>query len=141
MTQKFSTDEGWQELKAGGFTGATGPFFVRNRNGVLEVALAAEPRHCNSNMQTVHGGVVMTFADICLGRGAAEVIGGPNLVTVQLNVHFVAGSRAGDILIGRPEIVRQTSQLVFVRGLIEANGKTVANADGIWKAVAMPAAK
>jgi hypothetical protein len=30
-------------------------------------------------------------------------------------------------------VVRKTSQLVFVRGLIEAGGRTVASADGVFK--------
>jgi uncharacterized protein (TIGR00369 family) len=87
-------------------------------------------------MHTVHGGVIMTFADICLGRGAVQVLGGSNIVTAQLNVHFAAAARAGDLLIGKPELIRQTSQLIFMRTLITAAGKTIASADGIIKIVA-----
>ncbi|MND00386.1 hypothetical protein D3C83_189790 [compost metagenome] len=55
------------------------------------------------------------------------------MVTAQLQAQFVSSAQAGDFIVGRPEIVRCTRQLVFVRGLITVGEKTIASAEGIWK--------
>jgi acyl-coenzyme A thioesterase PaaI-like protein len=39
----------------------------------------------------------------------------------------------GGFLTCRPELIRRTSQIVFMRGLIKAGERTVASADGLWK--------
>ena len=54
-------------------------------------------------------------------------------VTAQMQVQFVAAAKVGELITCQPEVVRKTSSLVFVRGLIEAGGRTVASADGMFK--------
>jgi acyl-coenzyme A thioesterase PaaI-like protein len=124
---------GWTRAEASGFTGQLGPFWLRGAGAERQIGIIAAPLHANNHMGTVHGGALMTFADIALGFRASDAIGGAACVTAQLQLQFVAGARLGEFITCRPELVRRTTQLVFVRGLITADERTVASADGIWK--------
>ena len=131
---------GWRAQEARGYTGGIAPLWVRGAPGAgRTVGFIADERHTNYQ-DTVHGGALMTFADIALGWVAADAIDHARCVTAQLALQFVASPRVGDFVRCEAELVRRTSQLVFVRGLIvavSADGeRTVASADGIWKALA-----
>ena len=121
----------------GSFTNVAGPFWVRRvGEGVdVEVGLIIEPRHCNEHMGFLHGGAVMTFADVALGAPCLRALGGMNAVTMQLNTHFVAPARVGEFLYCKAELVRRTKRLMFVRGLIMVDDRVVASCDGVWSIV------
>lgn len=124
---------GWKQLETKAFTASCGPWWVHHVDGVAEVGFIAETRHANDHIGTVHGGVLMTFADVALGYAVGTALSGPYCVTVQLQLQFVATAPIGSLVTCRPELVRLGSQLAFVRGLIVSGDKTVAIADGIWK--------
>ena len=124
---------GWACFEVDGFTGQLGPVWVRNAGAGREIGFVAAPHHRNTHLGTVHGGVLMTFADIALGYGAVETLGDTRGATAQLQIQFVATAHLGDFITCRPELVRQGARLIFMRGLICTGGKTVASADGIWK--------
>jgi uncharacterized protein (TIGR00369 family) len=125
--------EGWTPVEAGGFSEQLSPFWVRGGNTDPEIGFIVEPRHCNQHMGSLHGGALMTFADLGIGYGASRVLGGSNCSTAQLQIQFVAVAKAGEFVSCKPEVVRQTTRLIFVRGLIRAGDRTIASADGIWK--------
>ena len=77
----------------------------------------------------------MTFADMALGCGASDALEGQPLVTAQLQYQFAGGVRMGKLITCEPELVRRTSQLVFMRGLIKADGVVVGSTEGIFKAL------
>lgn len=127
---------GWKAIEAQGFTGYIAPLWVRGTAGVDRTAgFIADARHVNYQ-ETVHGGALMTFADIALGWIAADALGHSRCVTAQLAIQLVSSPRIGDFISCQAELVRRTSQMIFVRGLIAAGDKTVASADGIWKVLA-----
>jgi acyl-coenzyme A thioesterase PaaI-like protein len=128
--------DGWRRLPTRAFSAAIGPTWVRGEAGAREVALVTGAQHANDHMGMVHGGVLMTFADIALGVAAADTMELPAMATVQLNFHFTAAAPMGVLLTCRPEAVRKTSQLIFVRGVFEAGGKTVGMADAMFKVLA-----
>lgn len=106
------------------------------RDGVLTVALEAQDHLANDNLGIVHGGAMMTFADMALGCAIGQANNfKTNFVTVQLSCNLVAAGRVGQLITCNPEIVRQTSSLIFVRGVIEAEGKPLASAEGIFKSL------
>jgi acyl-coenzyme A thioesterase PaaI-like protein len=117
----------------GGFSGTVGALWLHHEGSQRVVGFFSEERHCNNHLGTVHGGVLMTFADIGLGVAVVDALGGPYCATAQLQIQFVATAPTGAFIICRPEIVRRTSQLFFMRGLITVDDRTVASADGIWK--------
>ena len=61
------------------------------------------------------------------------MIGSANCATVQLQFQFASAARADSFITCHPEVVRKTSQLVFMRGLIEADSRAVGAADAIFK--------
>jgi acyl-coenzyme A thioesterase PaaI-like protein len=126
---------GWTSLEGSGFTGQLGAIWVRGGAGSRSIGFIATTQHSNNHAGAVHGGALMTFADIALGFGASDALGAKNLVTAQLQTHFVAGGRVGDFIHCTPELVRCSAQLIFMRGLLRAGDTTVAAVDGIWKVV------
>ena len=124
--------EGWEVVDDKGFLGHVGPLFRREREGRLEFAFRAEPKHANLR-NVVQGGMLMTFADRALGRNSWRAAGERPVATVEFNMQFVTAGKIGEFFEIRPEVVRRTSSLVFVRGDVMAGTRVVATATGIWK--------
>lgn len=126
---------GWESVNVGGFTGLVGPFWRRESPDHVELGLIVAEHHCNNHLGTIHGGVIMTFADIALGYGVSQLLGEQryNSVTTSLQTQFVAVARVGEFIFCQPEVIHRGRQTVFVRGLIQTSAKTVASAEGIWK--------
>jgi acyl-coenzyme A thioesterase PaaI-like protein len=124
---------GWHKLPTKQFSTAIGTLWLRGERGAREVGVFTTSAIANDHMGMVHGGAMMTFADMALGLCAGEALGGKFMATAQLQFHFTAAAPIGLLLTCKPELVRQTSQLLFVRGLFEAGGKTVGMADAMFK--------
>lgn len=124
---------GWKPFLADHFSGVVGPLWERPAGDIQELGFIAGPQHANGHMGTVHGGALMTFADVALGYRVVQALGAPTCATVQLQMHFVSAGRVGEFVTCTPEMVKRTSQLIFMRGLITADEKIVASADGVWK--------
>lgn len=133
MTPQDLRAAGWTSARGHGFTDTLGELWLRGAVGERQLGFISTLQHSNNDPVTVHGGALMTFADIALGYRAAESIGGAPCVTAQLQLQFVAGARVGEFICCDAELVRRTSALIFVRGLIRAGDRVVASADGIWK--------
>lgn len=128
--------DGWARLPTAAFSAAIGPTWMKGEPGARIVALLAHEGIVNDYGVVIHGGALMTFADIALGVGAADAITGQSYVTLQLQYQFAGGVRLGSLVTCEPELVRRTSQLAFLRGLVKADGETVGSAEGIFKALA-----
>lgn len=126
---------GWKCLSGRGFTAEAGPYWVRGEAGSREIGLLVELRHSNDHMGSLHGGALMTFADIALGYAASDALQRRRCVTAQMQVQFVAPAKAGEFICCKPEVVRCGAHLVFMRGLVKAGPRTIASLDGIWKAL------
>lgn len=124
--------EGWEPLEMDNFSGVIGPVWWKGAPGAREVALLTGPALANNRADTVHGGALMTFADIALGIAAVDAIGEPRCATAQLNYQFMRGARVGSIVTCAPELVCRTRRLIFARGLFRVDGETVGAADGIF---------
>ncbi len=124
--------DGWSDLEVTHFSATAGPYWVRRDADGVEVGLLSDERHSNGHLGTVHGGVLMSFADIALGVRVTEAIGAPLCATSQLSFHFTGAATIGSFITCRPELVRKTSQLVFVRGLFRSGERIIGTADGIF---------
>ena len=124
--------DGWEPVDDKGFLGLVGPTWRRLRDDRLEFAFRAEPKHANLR-NVVQGGMLMTFADRALGRNSWRAAGEKPVATVEFNMQFVTAGKIGEVFEIRPEIVRKTSSLVFIRGDVVCGTRTVATATGIWK--------
>ena len=70
----------------------------------------------------MHGGCCLTFADFACFAIAADVLEGPS-VTVNLSGDFLSAAKAGDMMEATGEVTRAGGRLIYVRGMITANGK------------------
>jgi uncharacterized protein (TIGR00369 family) len=134
MTEDDLLADGWRRLPTVRYSAALGPSFSRMINGRITGALLAQEHLGNDNLGVVHGGAIMTFVDMAMGLGVGHATGSAGyFVTAQLSVQFVASANVGELVTCQPEVVRKTSSMVFMRGLILAGERTVASADGIFK--------
>jgi acyl-coenzyme A thioesterase 13 len=111
------------ELEAEGFTVPypndpfemrSGPFYIGfDAEGGTVVALRAGENQCNSN-GVVHGGCLMTLADLAV---CYEAIGGDialRSLTVSLTANFLAPAERGKVLRAYPRVNRRTKRMAFV---------------------------
>ncbi len=112
-----------------------GPFHVRRDNRGSVCAFRAERKHMNSG-GVMHGGCLMTFADFALFAIAHDEIGNDNYgLTVAFTSEFLDGPKLGERVEARGEVLRAGGSLVFVRGLVTAEGRTCLNFSGTIKRV------
>ena len=125
---------GWQTYDLHDtFDGVVGPFYFRpDPDGRMRCAFRAEQKHMNAG-DRMHGGCLMTFADIALFQTAYQQMEGSVGVTVQLDSTFVDGVKVGDLVEATGEVVRAGGSLVFVRGTICVGARTVMTFSGVIK--------
>ena len=115
------------------FDQTVGPFYFRpDPDGSMRCAFRAEQKHMNAGGR-MHGGCLMTFADIALFQTAYQEMEGSNGVTVQLDSTFVDAARVGDLVEATGEVVRAGGSLIFVRGRISVGERTVMTVSGVIK--------
>ncbi len=123
---------GWQTYDThGAFDKVVGPFYFRpDPDGRMRCAFRAEAKHMNIGGR-MHGGCLMTFADIALFQTAYQEMEGASGVTVQLDSAFIDGAYEGELIEATGEVVRAGKSLIFVRGQIETAGRTLMTFSGV----------
>ena len=99
------------------FEDHVGPLGYKVVDGTIVFAFQADARHANTS-GTLHGGMLMTFADFALCLTAVWDQPGEKCVTVSCNCEFVAAGEPGALIEAAGEVVRRTRSLTFVRGQI-----------------------
>jgi uncharacterized protein (TIGR00369 family) len=109
----------WQFRDRTRFNAFLEPLHVRVDDGIARVRML--PRHEHSNMRgDVHGGALLGLMDVALfagARGLGVLVAG-GAVTLDLSAQFIGGGRIGLPLEARIELLRETSRMIFLRGLI-----------------------
>ena len=123
---------GWTPFEDPGFVAHVGPVFWREAGGGKDYAFRTVDKHVNL-VGIVHGGMLVTFADRALSICARDATGGAVCVTIEMNVQFVGAAKIGDVIETTPQIVRQTSSLIFVRTVLTCEDRPIAAISGIWK--------
>jgi acyl-coenzyme A thioesterase PaaI-like protein len=123
---------GWKTAPDMGFIDLVGPIWTRQEDDRHAFGFVAERKHANL-LDVVQGGMLMTFADRALGLAAWRAAGDRPCVTVQFDMRFMSSGQIGEFIELRPELVRRTASLVFMRGTLTAGERVLAAADGIWK--------
>ena len=116
------------------FERLVGPLGYKVEGDTISFAFEAEPHHRNTG-DTLHGGMLMTFADFALCLTATWDQPGEQCVTVSLNCEFAAAGRAGDLVESVCEVVRRTRSLTFVRGTVCVGDRVLLNCSGIVKRI------
>ena len=86
-----------------------GPFFFHMDGDTPRSAFRVQQHNCNAH-DSVHGGVLMTFADytLCLGANMGE---SESVATVSLSNEFIAPAYKGDLVEGECEKPRVQHQI------------------------------
>jgi acyl-coenzyme A thioesterase PaaI-like protein len=113
---------GWRTWPQDTFESGVGPFYMKvGEDGRVVCRFIAEPRHMNGG-GFMHGGCFLTFADYACFAIAEEHTLGPS-VTVNLSGDFLSAAQVGDMMEATGEVTRAGGRLIYVRGMITANGK------------------
>ena len=104
-----------------------GPFYFKTDEQDVVAAFRAQSKHMNQG-GVVHGGCLMTFADFSLFAFAAKELGeGGYGLTVAFTSEFLSGAKEGQLLEARGDVLRAGGSLIFVRGVITADGTPCLN--------------
>jgi len=99
-----------------------------------------QPHMCNP-VGGLHGGMMMTVADLVAGMGTNVHTGLRRfLPTVNMTFDFVAPARVGDWVEGRCEVVRVTRNLAFAHIFLTVGERRILRASSIMKVPSDPAA-
>lgn len=111
--------------------GVAGPFYYKKIGDEYVSRFRAADKHMNAG-GSMHGGCLMTFADFALFAIAHDEIEYYG-VTVAFTSEFLAGARAGALMEARGDVLKAGRSIVFVRGLITADGEPALNFSGTIK--------
>jgi acyl-coenzyme A thioesterase PaaI-like protein len=125
---------GWEPYTDEGFIGLVGPFWTKKLPNTQLFAFLAAPKHHNRR-GVVQGGMLMTFADRSLGMTAWYANERKPQATVHLDVHFIDAVQIGEFVEAHCRVVRRTRSLIFMSGEFAVGERTVATANGVWKAL------
>jgi len=109
-----------------------GPVFEEGDKGSKRFAFRVDERHVNKR-GVVHGGMMLTFADAAIGQAVWDFTDRVPSVTMNMQAQFIDGARLGDLVEVKPELVRKTRALVFVRGDFTTSGRTLMTISSVWK--------
>lgn len=119
----------------GGFVAVNGPLYMRRDDAGFRLGFRVEPRHCNP-LGICHGGMMATFCDMLLPISAhvlSKELADRFLPTISLQIDYLAASPLGAWVQGEAQLLRATRSLVFMQGLVQADGVPVARVSGIFK--------
>jgi uncharacterized protein (TIGR00369 family) len=126
---------GWSAYSGDPFEDLAGPFYCRtDEGGQVVCAFRAERRHMNGS-GNMHGGCLLTFVDYALFMIARDALIDSGSVTASMNAEFIDGSREGELIEARGEVVRAGGSMVFLRGLVTTGGRTLLNFSAIIKKI------
>ncbi|MFO1082508.1 MAG: PaaI family thioesterase [Reyranellaceae bacterium] len=91
-------------------------------------------QHLCNPAGSLHGGMMMTAADLVGTMGGGVLVGLRKfLPTVNMTCDFVAPARVGDWVEGRAEVVRQTRSLLFTHIYLTVGEEKIMRASAIAK--------
>jgi uncharacterized protein (TIGR00369 family) len=125
--------------EAKGHIGVVGPLYLRHERGperdLVQLGFRVEPRHCNP-AGILHGGMMATFADMLLPLSAhrlSRAAAGHFLPTVSLQLDYLAPAPQDAWIHGEAQVLRATRSLLFMQGLVWADGHLAARTSGVLK--------
>ncbi|MGD0192243.1 MAG: PaaI family thioesterase [Rhizomicrobium sp.] len=109
-----------------------GPAYQQGPSGERRFAFRVDDRHVNRR-NVVHGGMLLTFADLALGAAAWDFADRAPSVTLGMQTQFLKSAQLGDVIEVKPQLMRKTRALLFIRGDFKVADDTVFVASSVWK--------
>lgn len=120
--------DGFEPLEPSPFGERVGPLYMNAGGAVPLLGLRVEPHHANRGGR-VHGGVLMTLADVALSRAVrAQLPPGATMWTADLQIAFLQGAGEGEWVEARPTVDRLGRSLVHASCVIRAGERELAKA-------------
>lgn len=118
-----------------------GPFYYKkDENGQPVTAFRASEKHMNG-LGFMHGGCMMTFADFSLFAIADDLFDDQtSAVTLSMNSEFLSSAQKGALMEVRGEVLKAGRSIIFIRGVMTADGEPCLNFSGTIKKIKRPAA-
>ena len=131
--REIAAPEGWSHAQQfDPFEAYLGPYFDRMRDGLREYAFFIDDRHANA-AGVAHGGALMTFADAALGYSIWDATDRSPCVTISQQTNFLFAARIGDLVTCRPEVVRKTREIIFMRADFRVGASVIFTATALWR--------
>lgn len=116
----------FEPLESGPFGERIGPLYTSTDGSVAVLGVAIERHHTNRGGR-VHGGVLMTLADIALSRAVrAQLPPGATMWTADLHIAFLQGAGEGEWVEAVPAVDRVGRSLVHASCVVRAGGQELA---------------
>lgn len=118
-----------------GFVAVNGPLHTRRAGAGIQVGFRVEDRHTNP-MKICHGGMLASFSDMLLPMTAHHVCPeakGRFLPTISLQIDYLAMAALGSWVQGEAQVLRVTRSMIFMQGLVTADGVNAVRVSGIFK--------
>lgn len=126
-----------------GHIGVVGPLYLRHERGdpahperdLVQIGFRVEARHCNP-ADILHGGMMATFGDMLLPLSAhrlSRAAAGHFLPTISLQIDYLAPTPMGAWVHGEAQVLRSTRSMLFMQGLVWADGHRAARVSGVLK--------
>jgi uncharacterized protein (TIGR00369 family) len=126
--------EGWiKQSFPDTFSAHAGPFYFRDYSDRRPgVGFLSEPHHKNAG-DMIHGGALMTLADMSLWDICRRVIGPFRAVTLTMNAEFINPGPIGKFIEATGEPVKIGKSILFARGEVRCEGATLLTFSGSLK--------
>ncbi len=113
---------------------SVGPFYTPDDEHDHRVMFQAEQRHINAT-GVVHGGLLMTMADLAICYTARQGFPDERTITVSMNSDFVDGGKLGEFIVAQAEVIRRTGSFVFMRTQVITGDRVLLNVSGVVKRI------
>jgi acyl-coenzyme A thioesterase 13 len=109
-----------------------GPFYSKGKGAGMVVGLRALEQHMNPR-RLVHGGVLMTLADIALGYAMATTEDPPlGLITSNLSADIAGSAKLGDWIEARVDLQKIGRTLAFANAYLHVDEARIASVSGVF---------
>ena len=113
-----------------------GPFYYLKDRAGLRCGFRVRRKNCNG-LGTVHGGVLMSFADYSSTMSALRGVK-ENCATVSFNCQFIASARLGDWIEATAEVIQRTRSLCFLTGKVFLDDLPILTFQSVVKRLSKP---
>lgn len=129
---QVSPPEGYSPAKVVGFEDLIGPLYSRLVDGVPRFGFRVGPGHVNGR-NSVHGGMLIAFADLAWGKPLAVHGYDAGWATVRLTTDFIAPAPLGAWVESSSTIIGQDGDLFTVRGEVRTGEVMLLTGSAIYK--------